>query len=102
MYKLCVSAHARICARGCMKGYLHVHIGYQAVLIYSNELWRITRGQGGWEEVVCVCVYKRGAEVHLSPPIFSILACVFTFANETICMAEEEEGNGDGGGTPRV
>lgn len=44
----------------CMKGYLHVHIGYQAVLIYSNELWRITRGQGGWEEVVCVCVRERG------------------------------------------
>lgn len=36
-----------------------------------------------------------GSALHfsLSPP----LTCFFTFANETICMAEEEGGEGDGG-----
>lgn len=55
------------------------------------------RGGGG----VCVCVCRgapSSAEVHLSTSLFPLLTCFFTFANETICMAEEEEGEGDGGG----
>lgn len=41
---------------------------------------------------MCVCI-----SFSISLFFFPHLTCFFTFANETICMAEEEEGNGDEG-----
>lgn len=41
----------------CMREYMHVHMRHQAVLIYSNELGRITRG---WDEGRRWCVFRGG------------------------------------------
>lgn len=56
-------------------------------------------GERGWCVNACVCAYVCvGVHLLLHLPLFPHLACFFTFANETICMAEEEEGSGDEGG----
>ena len=48
-------------------GYVRVHARHQGVLIYSNELGRITRGWGeGWRWCVCVGGHLLLLEVQLS------------------------------------